>query len=183
MIKSYLASYIKLHCSIHLMEKLYCNFPPKFLLLKVWSWVDEARQWRYMIDCYFFVRTSFSSSKKRKILCHVTNVMQPVFVFLRNELYHYSPFSVVVPIYVYVFLKKNHRNMRPWLQKHLSLSLWSHFFPTEASTASAFPRSGCTKQFFSFSHLIPLLNAFKKDLEVETLRITYKKICRLEASS
>lgn len=164
------------------MENLYFNFLPKFLLLKVWSWVDSARQWRYMIDCYFCVQTSFSSLKNERFYA-VTNVMQPVFVFLWNELYHYSPFTVVVLIYVYVFLKKNHRNIRPWLQKHLSLSLWSHFFPTEASTASAFPRSGCTKQFFSFSHLIPLLNAFNKDLEVETLRITYKKICRLEASS
>lgn len=164
------------------MENLYCNFPPKFLLLKVWSWVDSARQWRYMIDCYLCVQTSFSSLKNERFYA-VTNVMQPVFVFLWNELYHYSPFTVVVLIYVYVFLKKNQWNIRPWLQKHLSLSLWSHFFPTEASTASAFPRSGCTKQFFSFSHLIPLLNAFNKDLEVETLRITYKKICRLEASS
>ena len=164
------------------MENLYFNFLPKFLLLKVWSWVDSARQWRYMIDCYFCVQTSFSSLKNERFYA-VTNVMQPVFVFLWNELYHYSPFTVVVLIYVYVFLKKNHRNIRPWLQKHLSLSLWSHFFPTEAFTASAFPRSGCTKQFFSFSHLIPLLNAFNKDLEVETLRITYKKICRLEASS
>ena len=152
--------------------------PFKSLILGRFSKTVEIHD-RLLLLC----ANQFSSSKKRKILCHVTNVMQPVFVFLRNELYHYSTFSVVVLIYVYVFVKKNHRNMRPWLQKHLSLSLWSHFFPTEASTASAFPRSGCTKQFFSFSHLIPLLNAFNKDLEVETLRITYKKICRLEASS